>query len=97
MIFNQTQIVEGEIQKDEITIGYKIVWVRDVPRDTVQIDEIDEVWVLDSDNEEIKGYYDEHRNEIESLVLEDAYKHEPTEWEQPSWRDWQEAMAEEKM
>lgn len=97
MTFNQFQNVDGEIQKDEMTISYTICWVRDVPRDTVQIDTIEKVTVLDSENEEIVGYYDDHTNEIDDLILEDAYKHEPDYWGQPSWSDWQEAMAEEKM
>ena len=97
MRYNQFKIVEGEIQKDEMTISYKICWVRDVPRDTVQIDTIEEVTVLDSENEEIAGYYDDHINEIDDLILEDAYKHEPDYWEQPSWTEWQEALAEEAM
>ena len=97
MRFNQFKTIEGEIEKDGKTIGYKITWVRDVPRDDVQLDTIEEVWVLDSENDEIEGYYEEHKNEVDNLVLEDAYKHEPTDWEQPSWTDWQEAMAEEKM
>ena len=97
MTFNQFQNVDGEIKKDGMTISYEICWVRDVPRDTVQIDTIEKVTVLDSENEEIVGYYDDHTNEIDDLILEDAYKHEPTDWEQPSWTDWKECMAEQEV
>ena len=96
MRFTQFKYVEGEVQKDEITISYKICWVRDVPRDTVQIDTIEEVTVLDSEYEEIAGYYDDHTNEIDDLILEDAYKHEPDEWETPSYEEILEARAEEQ-
>ena len=93
---NQYQTIEGEIKKDEMTISYKVSWVRDVSFETVQIDEIVEVCVLDSENEEIKGYYDDHQNEIDDLVIEDAYKHEPDEWETPSYEEILEARAEEQ-
>lgn len=96
MTFNQFQNVDGEIQKDGMTISYTICWVRDVPRDTVQIDTIEKVTVLDSENEEIVGYYDDHTNEINDLILEDAYKHEPDEWETPSYEEILEARAEEQ-
>ena len=97
MRFNQWQNYNGEIQYGEMTISYTVSWVRDVPRDTVQIDEILEVKVLDSNCEEIVGYYNENRDSIDDLIIEDASKHEPDEWEQPSWSQWQIAMAEEKM
>ena len=97
MRYNQFKVVEGEIQKDGMTIGYKVAWVRDVPRDTVQIDGIEDAWAIDKDCEEIQGYYQEHRDELDDLIIADAYKHEPDGWEQPSWTDWQEAMAEEAM
>ena len=58
--------------------------------------EIEEVWVLDSENEEIEGYYEEHKNEVDNLVLEDAYKHEPDEWETPSYEEILETRAEEE-
>lgn len=95
MIFNQIQIVEGEFQKDEMIIGYKVVWIRNVPQNTVQLDELEEVWVLDSENEEIKGYYDNHRDEIDGFVIADAYKHKPDEWERPSCEEMLEVRAEE--
>ena len=96
MTYNQWQKYEGEIQHEELTIHYIVMWVRDVPRDTVQLDEIEDAWVLDSDCEVVEGYYQEHRAELDELILEDAYKHEPSNWETPSWSDIQEARAEQE-
>lgn len=92
MTFNQFKVIEGEIEQEERTIHYKVCWVRDVPRDTVQIDEIEDAWAIDKDCEEIQGYYQEHRDELDDLIIEDAYKHEPDYWEQPTWSEWKEAM-----
>lgn len=97
MRFNQWQKIEGEIQYGELTVGYVVSWVRDVPRDTVQIDEIEEVWVNDQNCDAVEGYYEEHQTELDDLIIEDAYKHEPREWEEPTWSEWQEAMEEEAM
>lgn len=96
MTYNQWKTREGEVQWGGLTIQYKVVWVRDVPRDSVQLDEIDRVTVLDKNGEEVRGYYQDHVNEIDDLILEDAQKTIPDDWETPSWSDIQEARAEQE-
>ena len=96
MTYNQWKTREGEVLLDGLTIQYKVVWVRDVLRDTVQLDEIESVTVYDTDGEEVRGYYQDHCTEIDDLVLEDAQKTTPDDWETPSWPDIQEARAEQE-
>lgn len=96
MIFNQWKTRESEVQWGGLTILYKVIWVRDVPRDTVQLDEIENVTVLDKDGEEVRGYYQDHCKEIDELILEDAQKTIPDDWETPSWSEIQESRAEQE-
>lgn len=91
---NQYKLVKGEIERENDTIFYTFSWVREMPKDVVQMNEIDSVSIIDSNGEQRQDLYEEHRDEIDDLIVEDASKHEPTDWEQPSLREYKECMAE---
>ena len=93
-MFNQYQTVQGEIEREEDTIFYSVSWVREMPTEIVQMNEIEKVSIVDSDGVELKEYYQDHRDEIDDLVVEDASKHEPTYWERPSYREYKEYQME---
>ena len=94
MRYNQWLSREGEVEYGEYTVQYVVMWVRDAVRDIVQLDGIEKVTVLDTNGEEVPGYYQEHGQEIDDVILEDAQKTRPDEWETPSWTDILEAKAE---
>lgn len=93
-MFNQFKSVQGEIEREDDTIFYSMSWVRSVPADVVQMNEIEQVKIIGSDGEEHAEYYREHQNEIDDLIVEDASSHEPTDWEQPSYSDYKECQLE---
>lgn len=85
---------KGSFQIGERTIEYEIRWVKDLVSEVVQIDEILEVHVLKNENED-QEYYDDHRDKVDDLIIEDATKHgEPEFDESRTWQDMQECFAE---
>lgn len=85
---------EGKFEKDNREITWKVRWVKDLVSDTVQMDEIVEASVI-YNCEEDDIYFDDHKTEIEELIIEAAYKvGEPEFDESRTWTDMQECFAE---
>ncbi|MBO7716643.1 MAG: hypothetical protein J6S85_23960 [Methanobrevibacter sp.] len=83
--YNVWQNVEGLIEKDDLQINYKVVWVKDLVSGNVSLDEIVEVDVSRTDKDgnlvEEPDYFSEHEEEIRTAILSDAYERGEPEFE----------------
>ena len=96
MHFNQFQTVEGDFEKDGLFITYEVTYAWDMIKDSIEIDSIDNVGILDAaTDEDLESYYDNNKEIVDSWIKEDAKKLESQiEWETPSYSDYLEAKAE---
>lgn len=94
--YNVWADTEGVFEVAGREISWTVRWVKDLVTDTTQIDEIMEV-VVTKDCEEDALYYDDHKQEIDDLVIAAAYKvGEPEFDESATWTDIQECFAEQE-
>lgn len=83
--YNIWQNVEGLIEKDDLQITYKVVWVKDLVSGSVKLDGIEEANVsrLDKDGNLVEDpdYFTEHEEEIKTAIYSDAYERGEPEFE----------------
>ena len=72
--YNVYQDVEGCIEKDNVDINYIVTWVKDLVTGETDIDDIKEVWVIDSNGAEDMEYYPSHHEAVRTAVYSDAYE-----------------------
>ena len=96
MFFNQFQTLEGDFEKEGLFITYEVTYALDMIKDSVEMDSIDNVVIIDAvTDEDLKSYYDNNKEKVDGWIKEDAKKLESNiEWEQPSYNDYLEARAE---